>query len=119
MAARFKLDENLPRDAVALLRNAGHDVDTVLDERLGGHPDPDVFDACQAENRILVTYDLDFADIRQYPPSGHAGVWILRPSSQSIENALSLLQGALRVVDSETVANRLWILQPDNVRIRE
>jgi predicted nuclease of predicted toxin-antitoxin system len=119
MGARFKLDENLPRDAIALFRNAGHDVVTVLDERLGGHTDPDVFDACQAESRILVTYDLDFADIRQYPPSGHAGVWILRPSSQSIQNALSLLQGALRLIDSETVANRLWILEPDNVRIRE
>src|ERR1700675_1358157 len=34
MPARFKLDENLPRDAEALLRKIGHDVHTVLDERL-------------------------------------------------------------------------------------
>jgi len=36
MPARFKLDENLPRDAEALLREAGHDVHTVLAEYLGG-----------------------------------------------------------------------------------
>jgi hypothetical protein len=35
MATRFKLDENLPQDAVVLLRNAGHQVQTVLEERLG------------------------------------------------------------------------------------
>ena len=51
MAVRFKLDENLLRDAVALLREPGHDVYTVLDEQLGGNPDPRVFDASQAEDR--------------------------------------------------------------------
>jgi hypothetical protein len=70
MPARFKLDENLPRDAEALLRKAGHDVHTVLDERLGGSPDPRVLDACRIENRILITFDLDFSDIRFYPERG-------------------------------------------------
>jgi len=44
MPARFKLDENLPRDAEALLRKSGHDVHTVLDEQLGDKPDHRVFD---------------------------------------------------------------------------
>ena len=35
--ARFKLDENLPRDAEVLLRQRGHDVHTVLDEQLAGN----------------------------------------------------------------------------------
>ena len=51
MPARFKLDENLPRDAEALLRKAGHDVHTALDEHLGGNLDPRVFDASQADTR--------------------------------------------------------------------
>src|SRR3990172_9172049 len=38
MPARFKLDENLPRDAEALLREAGHDVHTVLDQQQEGTP---------------------------------------------------------------------------------
>jgi len=64
MAVRFKLDENLPKDAAALLGDAGHDVETVLDERLGGNPDAKIFDACQVENRVFITFDLDFSDIR-------------------------------------------------------
>ena len=40
MNARFKLDENLPRDAEALLRGAGFGTETVLSERLGGAVDP-------------------------------------------------------------------------------
>lgn len=67
MGARFKLDENLPHDAALLLRNRGHDVHTVLDEQLGGHTDERVLDAARVEDRILVTYDLDFSNIRIYP----------------------------------------------------
>ncbi len=60
MPTRFKLDENLPRDAEVLLQQAGHDVHTMLAEQLGGASDPRVFDASQAEERVLVTFDLDF-----------------------------------------------------------
>jgi predicted nuclease of predicted toxin-antitoxin system len=119
MPSRFKLDENLPRDTEALLRNAGHDVDTVLDEQLGGKPDPRVFAASQAEDRILVTFDLDFSDIRVYPPASHAGIWVLRPHTQSIENTLALLKSALPVLESESTRGRLWIIETERVRIRE
>jgi predicted nuclease of predicted toxin-antitoxin system len=37
----------------------GFDVDTVLDERLGGRSDEAVWAAAQAEDRFLVTHDLD------------------------------------------------------------
>jgi len=119
MASRFKLDENLPRLAHALLASAGHDTHTVNDEQLGGFPDSRVFDACVAENRILVTLDLDFADIRRYPPSDHRGIWILRPETQSIENVIAAIKGALALLGREPAANRLWIVEPNRVRIRE
>jgi len=119
MPARFKLDENLPRDTEALLRKAGHDVHTVLDEQLGGHSDPRVFDASRAEDRILVTFDLDFSDIRAYPPASHAGIWVLRPHTQSIENTLAMLKSALLVLEAEPTRGRLWIIEPERVRIRE
>ena len=40
---KFKLDENLPGEGVQILRAAGHDAVTVLDQRLGGKPDPEIF----------------------------------------------------------------------------
>jgi len=119
MAVRFKLDENLPRDADVLLRNAGHDVQSVLEERLGGCADPRILDACLTEGRVLVTLDLDFSDIRRYPPASHKGIWVLRPRTQSIDGTLTLLRGALGVLDSEQAESRLWVVEPGQVRIRE
>ena len=63
MASRFKLDENLRRHAHALLVSEGHEAHTVNDEQLEGCPDDRILDACKNEDRILVTLDLDFADI--------------------------------------------------------
>jgi Domain of unknown function (DUF5615)/Regulator of chromosome condensation (RCC1) repeat len=71
--AGLKLDENIPQSAAMRLAALGYDVDTVLDERLGGRSDEDVWAAAQAEGRLLVTHDLDFADARKFEPGKHAG----------------------------------------------
>jgi len=119
MAERFKLDDNLPRDAQALLLAAGQDAHTVNDERLAGRPDSKIFDVCLNEDRVLVTLDLDFADIREYPPYSHRGIRVLRSETQSIENTLSALRGALALIGKEPITSRLWIVEPSRVRIRE
>lgn len=118
MPIRFKLDENLPRGSQTLLRAAGHDAHTVVEEQLGGSTDPRVFQAAQTEQRVLVTLDLDFADIRTYPPANHQGIWVLRPRTQSIEDTLELLRRALKAIDVEPTQGRLWIVEPERVRIR-
>jgi predicted nuclease of predicted toxin-antitoxin system len=119
MAARFKLDENLPRDAHTLLTAAGHDSHSAIDESLGGASNPKVIEACLNENRILVSLDLDFADIRLYPPSKYQGIWVLRPADQSVENTVSVLRGALSLLGREPTDGRLWIVEPGRVRVRE
>ena len=60
--------ENLPSDLGALLSGDGHDAHSVLDEHLRGAADPSIAKVCQDEQRILITLDLDFANIKTYPP---------------------------------------------------
>ena len=78
---RAKLDENLPVEAAELLRMAGWECDSVCDEGLAGADDPEVAAACQAGARVLFTLDLDFGDIRAYPPSEYVGIVVLRPAA--------------------------------------
>lgn len=75
---RIKLDENLPGEAARRLHTLGHDVDTVLDEHLGGQSDGAVWEAAQAEGRFLVTQDLDFSDTRKFAPGTHHGILLIR-----------------------------------------
>jgi predicted nuclease of predicted toxin-antitoxin system len=78
-----------------------------------------ILDVCLKEDRVLVTLDLDFADIRLYPPPSHSGIWVLRPGTQSIQNALFALRGALALLGKEPAANRLWMVEASRIRIRE
>lgn len=61
---KFKVDENLPAEHAALLREAGHEADTVADQELSGAEDSKLSERCQAEGRILLTLDLDFANVQ-------------------------------------------------------
>jgi predicted nuclease of predicted toxin-antitoxin system len=115
---RAKLDENLPVEAAELLRTAGWECDTVYNEGLAGLDDPIVAARCQAEARVLFTLDLDFADIRAYPPSEYVGIVVLRPVEPSRRQALELVSRVLPVLIAEWTEHRLWIVEPARVRVR-
>jgi predicted nuclease of predicted toxin-antitoxin system len=80
---KLKLDENISRSTQSRLAALGFDVDTVLEESLGGHPDAQVWAAAQAEGRLLITQDLDFSDARKFSPGSHHGLVLVRlPDSE-------------------------------------
>lgn len=89
---RLKLDENLPDDAREAAAGLGHDVDTVVDEALGGASDPDVLSAAVHDDRFVVTLDRGFGDIRRYPPGTHAGIAVLRVDSQDARTVVDALR---------------------------
>ena len=115
---RFKLDENLPEEAADLLRVAGHDATTVLGQRMSGSPDAVLADVCRQEIRILVTLDLDFADIRVYPPGDYPGLIVLRPASHAKLRILHLLAQLGEHISTESPEGRLWIVDEAGIRIR-
>jgi len=115
---KFKTDENIPSQAVELLRSAGHDTATVLDQALGGQPDHDIASACKAEDRVLLTLDRDFSDIRTYRPADHPGLVVLRPTRQSVPEVLRLLRRLLEAFKTSDCTSQLWIVEPDRIRIR-
>lgn len=116
---KIKLDENLPYDLGEFLRLHGHDVDDVVSEGLGGEADPIVQAASTGEERILFTFDLDFADVRDYPVGTHAGIVVFRVADQrwqtlkaSVENLLrddilGRISGGLAIVDETRIRVRL------------
>jgi predicted nuclease of predicted toxin-antitoxin system len=115
---RLKTDENVPLDAVPVRRAAGHDVLSVHDEQLAGVPDSTVFAVVQREQRVLLTLDKGFGDLRTYPPGTHTGILVLRPAVADVEHVLRLVRRLLPVLDAEPVAGRLWIVDEEKIRMR-
>ena len=115
---KFKIDENLPSEVAEMLRSAGHDAVSVLDQNLGGWADPGVAEVCRSEGRIVVTLDVGFADVRSYPPQDYAGLIVLRLKRQDKPAILQAFGRAMRVLPLEPIEGALWIVEKDRVRIR-
>lgn len=116
---RFKLDENLPADASHRLREAGFDAMSVLDQGMGGADDRDLAKVCISEERVFLTFDTDFANIRAYPPVAHAGLIVFRLLTQEKNHLLSVLEKLITAFEAASPTGQLWIVEEDRIRIRE
>lgn len=115
---RFKIDENLPVELADELRAAGYEAATVYGQRLVGTSDRHLSKVCKTEGRIFVTLDLDFADIRTYPPDEHPGLIVLRLLRQDKAHVVDVFRRALNAVGHEPLEGRLWIVEETRIRIR-
>lgn len=117
---KFKLDENFGTRTSHLFRAAGHDVRTVAEESMAGASDRRLYDLCRAEQRSLVTLDLDFADVLRFPPLQSPGIVVLRvPRNPSIELLEDLVGYFLTEARGESMENNLWIVEPGRIRIHQ
>ena len=75
---RFLVDANLPRSVVGLLIRCGHEVEFARDIGLAAVADEHVATRARETNATLLTRDLDFADVRRYPPGEYYGIVVVR-----------------------------------------
>ena len=115
---KFKIDENLPVEAAAILQQAGHDAETVHSEKLTGTNDQNLSAVCQKEDRILITLDMGFADIRTYPPKEHPGFIVLRSKRQDKPYIVGVIQNIIPAIEKEEIMGKLWIVEEKRIRVR-
>ena len=72
----------------------------------------------KSERRVLVTLDLDFADIRAYPPTEYFGIIVLRIRSASAGTVLPVVERLAGVLAEEPIEGLLWVVEEDRIRIR-
>lgn len=116
---KFKVDENLPAEYAAILRDSGCEADTVGEESLSGSEDDVLFRHCCSGGRVLITLDVDFANVRAYPPESHCGIVVLRSKSQDKATLIGLLKRVLPTLVKRSPEKQLWIVEQDRIRYRE
>ncbi len=115
---RFKIDENLPIEAADILNQSGHDAETVFQEELNGASDTDIASVCKREKRALLTLDMDFSDIRTYPPEDFFGLVILRLRHHDKYHVIEIVSRLVDILKKEPLERYLWIVEENRIRIR-
>ena len=116
---KFKIDENHPADTAEALRQSGFAADTVADEDLSGSDDETVVGRSRSEDRILVTLDLDFANIRAYPPGECSGIIVPRLKRQDKATVLSYVRRLVAALASRSPDRELWVIDGNRIHFRQ
>ena len=117
MPIRIKIDEDLPAEITHLLQHTGHDVCTVLSEKLTGITDEKLWSVVQQEERWLFTADKGFANARDFPPGTHHGIVLFRLPRESRSGYIRLTEVLLSNLDFEQVKGPIIVVTPDMIRL--
>lgn len=115
---RILLDENLPADLIGILRALGHDAEHVYSKNLSGHPDPDVRALAEAEDRLLMTQDIRFADARRFASGAHAGFVLVRLKQEGLRATIAKIESVFRTEDVESWRGCFVVIGEAKVRVR-
>jgi predicted nuclease of predicted toxin-antitoxin system len=84
----------------------------------GGKKDPELWPLVQRENVLLITSDVDFSDVRKFPPGTHGGIVVLRPRRESVPQFVKLLEWLLEMENLETLVGKVSVVSFGRIRIR-
>ncbi len=95
VAVRLIANENVSGEAVAALREAGHDVVWIRTDAPGSR-DSEILDRAQTEGRIIVTFDKDFGELAfAYRLPASSGVILFRIPAPATRHAAQVMVDTL------------------------
>jgi predicted nuclease of predicted toxin-antitoxin system len=116
--SRLKLDENLSRHLKSTLAALPHDVKTTAGDGLLSRSDREVAGAAAREDRMLLTLDLEFADLRKYPPGKHLGIVLFRPRTCGPLCVNEFVEQFVRSTELTALAGCVVVVEHGQVRVR-
>lgn len=112
------IDHCVPRKYLRLLKSWGYDA-TILSQHIpADSDDPDVLKLAQTLDAILLTVDLDFSNILNYPPHNHAGIIVMRYEAKDERGLTRTLRTALHDLYRDDLRGALVIVEPRRYRVR-
>ncbi len=117
--SKFLLDANLsPETSEYLVKTFDLDVIDLISEDKATLKDNEVVKLAKRNNRVIITFDLDFGEIYHFKEKGKLGVIVLRLENQTVESVNKVLYKFFKTqAKSVDLDNSLVILEEDKVRI--
>jgi predicted nuclease of predicted toxin-antitoxin system len=100
------------------LRQSGHDAKHLREEHLQTLPNGEIFQKAVRENRVVLTFDLDFGEIVALSKGKRTGVILFRLQNTRAEHVIKRL-AALFSDSALSFENRVVIVEESRYRIRQ
>jgi predicted nuclease of predicted toxin-antitoxin system len=116
---KFLADENFPMPSVAVLREAGHDIQHIADIAVGSI-DEDVVSRANVSGRTILTFDSDIGTLaiaRNQP--AHGGIVYFRLFTYKSDTPARMLLDYLAANPDVDLWGRITVFDPPRVRQRK
>ena len=113
------IDHCVPRKFHRLLHEWGYPATLLQEHILADSPDPDVLQIAQTLDAALLTVDMDFSNILDYPPANYVGLIVMRYEAHQETAVIESLKQLLSDLYREELRRVLVIAEPTRYRIRK
>ena len=115
---RFLADMGVSVRVVEWLRSQGHDVCHLREEGLQRLPDAEVFSKAACEQRVLLTFDLDFGEIIALSGGRSVSVVLFRLRNTRTPHLIARLDAVLRACGTALETGAIVIVEDGRHRVR-
>lgn len=112
-------DEHIPKVLLDALRQAGHEVLTVVELGMAGAPDEEILQRARAENALIFTEDKDFGRLLEFcSPSQRHRALLLRYGTFIPAILITDVLRALSELENLRVQKFMAVLAEGRLRVR-
>ncbi len=115
---RFLADMGVSTGVVEWLRNHGHDAKHLREEGLHRMPNGEIFTKAIHENRIIITFDLDFGEIVALAKGKRASVILFRLHNTRTSHLLDRLSAVLKDSAKALEEGAVVVVEESRHRVR-
>jgi predicted nuclease of predicted toxin-antitoxin system len=112
------VDQCVPRKFRRLLREWGYKASLVQEHIKPESPDSAVIALAQKLDSVLLTVDMDFANLLDYPPQNYQGIIVMRYRNADEEDVINILKQALQALYRDHLRGALVIVTASHYRVR-
>lgn len=113
------LDNCMPRRYQRLLREWGYPASLLSEHTASDAPDTLVIETATQLDAVLLTVDLDFSNILDYPPNAYGGIIVMRYAIEEEAEVDTSLKAALADLYREGLRGALVIVTAGRYRVRK
>jgi predicted nuclease of predicted toxin-antitoxin system len=115
---KFLADMGVSTTVVRELRAAGHDATHLEELGLRTLPDADIFRMAREQGRIVLTFDLDFADIAAATNAHFPSIIVFRLRFGRSARVMERLSAVLALAEATLEKGALIVVEEARIRIR-
>jgi predicted nuclease of predicted toxin-antitoxin system len=116
---RFLADMGVSQRVVEWLRTQGHDAIHLRDEGLQRLPNGEIFQKAAREQRIVLTFDLDFGEILAGSADKIVSVMLFRLRNTRADFVIRRLDDVLNESSSELLQGAIVVVEDGRHRVRK